>query len=498
MMPTRLPGGLAIGLAAALLAACVAAPTAPPPASATPPAPTLTPTMAAPTPAGPVPTPLPTRTLFGPGERLPYVVQTGDYVAALAAHFNTTAAEILAANPGLPPTSTLPVGMTLAIPSYYFPLGGSPFQIIPDSEFVYGPAQQAFDLRAYLAQQPGFLRGLSAFVNQKQRDAAGTIDYVARQYSLNPKLLIALMEWRSGALTDPAASAAARAAPFGPLPDRAAKDWYLQMLWVAEQLSEGYYGWRTGALTTIHLPGDYRVRVDAYQNAGTVALQSLFAQLVAREAFEAVSGPDGFAATYRALWGDPWADPGEVLTGGLVQPPLALPFEPQRVWTYTGGPHPAWGRKVPWAAVDFAPAGVSGCQSSAEFVRASAAGVVARSGDSTVVLDLDGDGYEGTGWVLFYFHMAERDLIPAGTTVAVGDPLGHPSCEGGTATGTHVHLARRYNGEWLLADGVLPFDLGGWQAQSGGQPYVGRLIRLGAWVEASTASTAQNRIYWVP
>jgi murein DD-endopeptidase MepM/ murein hydrolase activator NlpD len=384
--------------------------------------------------------------------------------------------------------------LELQIPAYYFPLGGSPFKIIPDSELVYGPAQKDFDLRAYLAAQPGPVKSFSAFVNQKQRDAAGTLEYVARQYSINPKLLLALMEWRTGALSRPEP----QPAPFGPLPEARAGDWYLQTIWVAEQLSAGYYGWRTGRLLNLHLPDSYRVRIDAYQNAGSVAVQYLIAQLVPREAFEAATDPDGFAAVYRALWGDVWDAPPDVLTGRLIQPALTLPFEPRRIWTFTGGPHPAWGSQVPWAALDFAPAGVSGCQGSAELAQAAAPGVVARSADSTVVLDLDGDGYEGTGWVLFYFHIAEHDMVPAGAILNAGDPIGHPSCEGGTATGTHVHLGRRYNGEWLLADGIVPFDLGGWVAQSGPVAYLGRLERLGAWVEASTASTAQNRVYWVP
>lgn len=438
-------------------------------------------------------TPLPTRTVFGPGEKLPYVTQNGDTVDVLAVRFNTTAAEILAANPDLPTTTTLPIGLALQIPSYYLPLGGTPFKIIPDSEFVYGPAQKDFDLAAFLAAQPGPVKTYSAFVNQKQRNAVETIEYVARQYSINPKLFLALMEWRSGALTNPAP----QPAPFGRLPDRGARDWYLQLLWVAEQLSEGYYGYRAGTLTEIPVMDSFAQRIDSYQNAGTVAVQFLISKLLARDEFDAAIGPDGFAATYRALWGDVWRDPPPVLTGELAQPPLALPFGPDRIWTFTGGPHPAWGRKVPWAAVDFAPAGISGCQQSAEFVLASAPGVIARAGDSTVVLDLDGDGYEGTGWVLFYFHIEERDMIRAGAVVEAGDPIGHPSCEGGTATGTHVHLARRYNGEWLPADGIAPFDLGGWVAVRGPAPYLGRLERLGAWVEASTVSTDRNQVYWV-
>jgi hypothetical protein len=58
-------------------------------------------------------------------------------------------------------------------------------------------------------------------------------------------------------------------------------------------------------------------------------------------------------------------------------------------------------------------------------------------------------------------------------------------------------MARRFNGEWMLAYGIVPFNLGGWVAVKGAQPYQGRLERLGAWVEASTNSTAQNRVYWV-
>jgi len=73
------------------------------------------------------------------------------------------------------------------------------------------------------------------------------------------------------------------------------------------------------------------------------------------------------------------------------------------------------------------------------------------------VLDLDGDGNERTGWVILYLHLASQDMIRQGVMVKIGDPIGHPSCEGGKATGTHVHIARKYNGEWIPADGALPF-----------------------------------------
>lgn len=66
--------------------------------------------------------------------------------------------------------------------------------------------------------------------------------------------------------------------------------------------------------------------------------------------------------------------------------------------------------------------------------------------------------------------MAER------TVLRLGDRIGHPSCEGGVATGAHVHLARKFNGEWLGADWLLPFELGGWQVYAGERNYTGGMI----------------------
>jgi hypothetical protein len=102
---------------------------------------------------------------------------------------------------------------------------------------------------------------------------------------------------------------------------------------------------------------------------------------------------------------------------------------------------------------------------------------VVRSSNGVVILDLDNDGYEQTGWNLLYLHIAEKDRVPKGTLVNIDDHLGHPSCEGGRSTGTHFHFARKFNGEWLLADGPIPFDLSGWIAHAGEKPYDGTLTK---------------------
>ena len=58
-----------------------------------------------------------------------------------------------------------------------------------------------------------------------------------------------------------------------------------------------------------------------------------------------------------------------------------------------------------------------------------------------------------------------------------GDKLGHPSCEGGVATGTHLHFVRKYNGEWVAADGPLSFVMDGWTVHVGARPYEGTMTR---------------------
>ncbi len=101
-----------------------------------------------------------------------------------------------------------------------------------------------------------------------------------------------------------------------------------------------------------------------------------------------------------------------------------------------------------------------------------ASGVIVRARDGAVVLDLDMDGDERTGWTILYLHIAIEDRVKVGTVVQAGAPIGHPSCEGYylNSPGTHVHIARRYNGEWIATDcrACLPgiaapnFVLSGW------------------------------------
>jgi hypothetical protein len=71
----------------------------------------------------------------------------------------------------------------------------------------------------------------------------------------------------------------------------------------------------------------------------------------------------------------------------------------------TGGPHTGWGNMEPYAAVDFAPPSkTQGCVHSDVWATAVADGVIVRSTTGEVMLDLDGDGDERTGWDVLPAH----------------------------------------------------------------------------------------------
>ena len=444
-----------------------------------------------PTPAA-VFTPLPTRSAYGPGELVDYIAQTGDTLPALAVHFNTTEAEIRTANPIIPKdASSMPPGMPMKIPIYYKALWGTPYQILPDSLFVDGPAQVGFDINAFVNTHPGWLKNYTEQLGDGPHSGAEIIQIVSINFSVSPRLLLALLEYFAQALSNPATPDTSYILGYK---EEFHKGLYLQLVWLANTLNNGYYGWRRGTLTEFEHPDSRIERPDPWQDAATVGLQFTFSQLYSSPLFDQMVGPGGLAETYSVLFGDPWTNISPHIPGSLSQPAFLLPFERGKSWNYTGGPHTGWGKGEPYAAIDFAPNGVAECGLSSEWVTAMAPGVIARSEVDGTALDLDGDGDERTGWVIFYLHLATLDHIPAGTKVNTGDRLGHPSCEGGEVTGTHVHIARKYNGEWILADSPIPFNMEGWVTHNGTDAYKGTLTHFSRTVIASDKSEGKSLI----
>jgi len=449
------------------------------------------------TPLAPTPIPAPTsgRPAYSPGELVDYTAQNGDTLPALAARFNTAVAEIMQANPIIPTdATTMPVGLPMKIPIYYLPLWGTPYQSLPDHAFINGPSQIGFSASAYVASTSGWLKDYRAYAGGRMRTGAEIVDYVATNYSVSPRFLLAVLEYQGGALTQPELPSSKYLLGFR----RAFYDSpYLQLVIAANTFNNGYYSWRAGKLIEFELLDETIIRPDPWQNAASVAIQYYFSRLYAGMNYYASIGPEGLARTYQTLFGDPWLDSPIIIPGSLQQPALRLPFLPDYIWAYTGGPHTGWGSGEPFAAIDFAPASnTSGCYTAAQeqHAVAMADGLIVRANIDGVIIDLDKDGDERTGWALFYLHTATQGRIQVGQEVKAGDFVGLPSCEGGSSTGTHVHIARKYNGEWILASGTLAFNLEGWVANAGSQVYKGTLARGPLIITACDCSDAPSQI----
>ncbi|MDR3574851.1 MAG: LysM peptidoglycan-binding domain-containing protein [Anaerolineaceae bacterium] len=442
------------------------------------------------------PTPLPTRPPYQPGQLVDYIAQTGDTIPALAAHFNTKVDEIMASNPIIPANvTTLPPGMPMKIPIYYQPLWGTPFKIIPDSLFVNGPAQIGFNTVQFVDSQPGWLKNDHEAADGGILMSGGElVQHVADIYSISPRLILAILEYQTGALSQSTISDPGNPYLLGNI-DTMHQGLYNQILWAVNTLNNGYYGWRTGDLTSFdHVDGTLE-RPDPWQNAASVALQYYFSQTMSDDDYSKATQSNGIAKTYQQLFGNPWANVQPHIPGSLQQPPLNFPFLPGQFWAFTGAPHTGWGSGDPLAAIDLAPPSeVTSCNPSPLWARAMADGVVARTDTGLVELDLDGDGDPRTGWVLFYLHIATDGSAKVGQRLKVGDPVGHPSCEGGEATGAHVHIARLYNGEWIPASGPLALNLEGWIAQSDGTAYQGNLVRYSQVVRACPCSDKPSQV----
>lgn len=415
----------------------------------------------------------------------------------VAIRFGVQPADIQSAT-AIPSTGFIAPGQLLLIPRRLTNTTSSR-QLLADSEVIYSPSAVDFDAVEFSAQAGGYLNSYREWHKSTGlKSGPEIIMRVALENSINPRLLLALLEYQTGLVYGQPTTPQDITYPMG-LIDLSEQGLYNQLVWAINQISIGYYAYREGRLTEIRFKDGISVRLAPDLNAGTAALQYYFAQLYQGQKWLDAIDPDhGFVTVHTRLFGNSWKRAQAIeplFPSGLTQPTFTLPFGRNWVWSYTGGPHGAWERDGAFAALDFAPGTTeTGCHDSNAWVAAMADGLVVRTGPGLVVLDLDGDGHEQTGWVLVYLHIATKDRIPLNTWVAQSDAIGHASCEGGFATGTHMHIARKFNGEWVPAAGPIPFNLGGWVAHAGLEAYQGTLTRDGETVTACVCSNAASFI----
>ena len=193
--------------------------------------------------------------------------------------------------PTLIPTDT-PTTEPTPIPSPTIPGPPSQQHLIPNSEIIFSASAADFDTAAYLDQAGGFLGTYRQYLMiTAWTDAPAVVDMVAIENSINPRLLVALLEYQCGCVLgmneiDPDEFTSAMGAT-----QALRQDLYGQLIWAIHEISEGYYGWKDGTLTEISFSDGKIIHPESDLNAGSFALMYLFSLLYEGEDWERACQP---------------------------------------------------------------------------------------------------------------------------------------------------------------------------------------------------------------
>ena len=348
--------------------------------------------------------------------------------------------------------------------------------LIADAQFVYN---SPFDIQTFLDSRQAILGDYEIEFGGEKQSAAEIIEFYAHLYSLNPKVLLTLIQLRTALLDERLSSEDNLALPLR----HSCEDcvgFAEQLSWASEMLVRNFYNYpRQSQL--VFADGQLLTAPSEW-NAGTFAIAALLALDATPEILGSAQSGElvAFRTIYADLFGSPFASTiAESQVHHAAMPTLKLPWTADKYWWFTGGPHNHAGGPYgaidvphPWSALDFAPPG-SGCRIPDGWVVAAAGGKVASASSPLVKIDHDGDGNAGTGWVTWYLHL-DSIQVQEGQSVSAGTELGKPSCEG--CKSSHVHFAIAYNGEFQDIDGTV---VSGWTVHETTTHYNGTMTKGG-------------------
>ncbi|MFR9719181.1 M23 family metallopeptidase [Aeromonas diversa] len=371
----------------------------------------------------------------------------------------------------MPGSLVLLLGAPLAVTDLHTPLPSHHFTAAeqvaaladvtaPDEQlFVYGEAALAFDLEGYLSREaPHLLPRLE------------TIRHWAGATSINPQLLLALMEQRSQLLSRPRARAFEQ--PFGMAVGE--RGFTPQLAAMARTLSERFYQARELAerrpkgVTRSIAPT--ALALQTLPGSGHPPLAEVYEQLFGRGSFYSAATPKATPAP---------------LLAGLFQ----MPWRQGYSWKVNGA-HAHSGSGFPLSSID-ASYDWPGWGSPTYTVAA------ANSGTVTVFSRCQVRVTHSSGWATNYYHMADiavrsGDYVEANTRLGTyASDRNQALCEGGSSTGPHLHFSLLYNGVFRSLQGTT---LGGYQVNVGSYSYDNHCSRF--WLDE--LGSGQRRCAWQP
>jgi murein DD-endopeptidase MepM/ murein hydrolase activator NlpD len=331
---------------------------------------------------------------------------------------------------------------------------GQPAPFFDDRRFTYEPGFYAPQIQAFLDTQPGTLKGLSFVVGERRHSFAEVLTGQASYFSVNPKVILALLELQSRTLStaSPASDQLGWAMGYrGENGNR--RGLTSQVRWAVKQLFYARRDYAQRAPLTYADSSSTPLRPDmslseyglAYVLAPTTTPAALPGLLRA------------FQETYTRLFEDPrtapagWPAPAAPFLSWPLEKPLPItsffdhggPFLSR---TPGGGVVTYWGRHE--TDIAFAYTGHDGWDYAAappDMALAAADGEVVFAGNAddgcatqAVILD------HGNGYRTLYWHLA-RVNVSIGDRAVRSQPIGMVG-ESGCVTGPHLHFGVQYLG----------------------------------------------------
>ncbi|MEN9866969.1 MAG: hypothetical protein RL748_2559 [Pseudomonadota bacterium] len=293
---------------------------------------------------------------------------------------------------------------------------------------------------------------------------AEVISHWAGYTSISPKVLIALMEQQTGAISRAQKGVPAR--PFGKL--SRANGFSEQVRDVAHQLATKLYARAAAGEAGLVEGSEF-----ASNAATTNPLHALFENRMSIDANIDQNLAD-FAQTYQRLFGTGFnlekaAAPLHTATlAGPANGVLQFPFPLGASW-HVGGAHTNTGSgNYPMASLDMSQGGGWGSNQSNIWVSASAAGTFKKHSSCFAEV------VHANGWSTTYYHLMNIQYN-TGASVAKGVRVANPAntkaqalCNGGSSTGPHEHWSLKNNGSYYHLNGVY---VSGWQITATGTSY---------------------------
>ncbi|NOU52749.1 M23 family metallopeptidase [Pseudoalteromonas sp. JBTF-M23] len=296
-------------------------------------------------------------------------------------------------------------------------------QIVNEQAFLFSDNLQNFDLENFLLSYAPHL------VEKKE-----VILHWAGYSSINPKLLLAMMESQSQILSSPDKQNLFM--PFASLSTKIGFD--NQVKDISLSLSKRYYAYQK-----------YREENESSNqltsNASTVALLSLFQKQSAGlnellEQYERL-----FANESLKLTADTQVKPQSIQPQANFT--MQLPWPSGYAW-YSGGAHSNTGSGYPYSSLDFNN-GSGGWGSNTPWVQASHGGTVTRYSSCSIRVT------HPSGYATQYYHM-DNLQYRSGDVISSGAWLGRYAnnknqalCQGGSSSGPHVHFSLLSNGRFI-------------------------------------------------